>query len=72
MTYPRFLSLPPAAKALSTDGADLLLEIRVGRSGLGDDWLYKYAPNGGWIQVGKYLEVCFDIRSQGVMNLTSY
>ena len=71
------MSLPPAAKALSTDEADLLLEIRVGRSGLGDDWLYKYVPNGGWIhggwiQIGKYLEVCFDIRSQGVMNLTSY
>ena len=39
------------------EGADLLLELRVGRSGLGDDWLYKYHPNSGWTQIGRYLEV---------------
>lgn len=58
ITYPRFLSLPAAAKAASGSDADLLLELRVGRSGLGDDWLYSYTPNEGWSQVGKYLEVC--------------
>ncbi|KAI0337868.1 hypothetical protein BDW22DRAFT_1339134 [Trametopsis cervina] len=53
VTYPRFLSIPSAAHA---DGADLLLELRVGRSGLGDDWLYRYVPDRGWAQVGRYLE----------------
>ncbi|EJD00360.1 uncharacterized protein FOMMEDRAFT_159034 [Fomitiporia mediterranea MF3/22] len=56
ITYPRFLSLPAAAKAASHSEADLLLELRVGRSGLGDDWLYAYVPNQGWTEVGKYLE----------------
>ncbi|RPD58194.1 hypothetical protein L227DRAFT_577242 [Lentinus tigrinus ALCF2SS1-6] len=54
VTYPRFLSIPDAAK--STDAADLILELRVGRSGLGDDWLYKYTPNQGWSQIGRYLQ----------------
>ncbi|KAL5514016.1 hypothetical protein ACEPAG_2777 [Sanghuangporus baumii] len=57
ITYPRFLSLPASAKAISGSKADLLLELRVGRSGLGDDWLYAYEPNEGWMQIGKYLEV---------------
>ena len=56
ITYPRFLSIPAAAKQHAGD-ADLILELRVGRSGLGDDWLYKYTPNKGWTQIGKYLEV---------------
>ena len=33
------------------------MELRVGRSGLGDDWLYKYIPGKGWSQIGRYLEV---------------
>ncbi|KAL5501074.1 hypothetical protein ACEPAH_9461 [Sanghuangporus vaninii] len=57
ITYPRFLSLPASAKAVSGSKADLLLELRVGRSGLGDDWLYAYEPNEGWTQIGKYLEI---------------
>lgn len=54
ITYPRFLDIPSNAHA---QGADLLLELRVGRSGLGDDWLYRYVPNDGWKQIGRYLEV---------------
>ena len=55
VTYPRFLSLP--STKVESGGADLLFELRVGRSGLGDDWLYKYTPNKGWSLVGRYLEV---------------
>ncbi|KAI0739434.1 hypothetical protein C8Q80DRAFT_1274495 [Daedaleopsis nitida] len=55
VTYPRFLSIPESAKSHS-GGADLILELRVGRSGLGDDWLYKYTPSEGWAQIGKYLQ----------------
>ena len=40
---------------MASDGADLIFELRVGRSGLGDDWLYKYTPNKGWSLIGKYL-----------------
>ncbi|CAL1702651.1 unnamed protein product [Somion occarium] len=54
VTYPRFLSIPDSARG--DPGADLLLELRVGRSGLGDDWLYKYSPGSGWLQIGRYLE----------------
>ena len=54
VTYPRFLSIPTIAQSES-DGADLIMELRVGRSGLGDDWLYKYTPNKGWSQIGRYL-----------------
>jgi len=32
------------------------MELRVGRSGLGDDWLYRYTPYKGWSQIGRYLE----------------
>ena len=35
----------------------MLLELRVGRSGLGDDWLYQYVPGEGWEKIGRYLEV---------------
>ena len=56
MTYPRFLRIPSEGKASDLE-ADLLFELRVGRSGLGDDWLYKYVPGKGWIQIGRYLEV---------------
>jgi len=55
VTYPRFLSIPNSASHISR-GSDLLLELRVGRSGLGDDWLYRYTPGTGWSQIGKYLE----------------
>ena len=55
VTYPRFLSFSTSQPHAS--GSDLLLELRVGRSGLGDDWLYRYTPNKGWSQIGKYLEV---------------
>lgn len=34
-----------------------MLEMRVGRSGLGDDWLYQYTPHRNWTLIGKYLEV---------------
>ncbi|TBU45349.1 hypothetical protein BD309DRAFT_1017869 [Dichomitus squalens] len=54
VTYPRFLSLP--STKVKAGGADLLFELRVGRSGLGDDWLYKYTPNQGWSLIGRYLE----------------
>ncbi|KAI0795808.1 hypothetical protein C8Q75DRAFT_791033 [Abortiporus biennis] len=55
ITYPRFLSIPSTALH---QNADLLLEMRVGRSGLGDDWLYQYIPSKGeWELIGKYLEV---------------
>ncbi|KAH9933964.1 uncharacterized protein BXZ73DRAFT_46129 [Epithele typhae] len=53
VTYPRFLSVPSSAQ--TDGGADLIMELRVGRSGLGDDWLYKYTPNKGWAQIGRYL-----------------
>ena len=56
VTYPRFIMVPDSANVLSGKSADLLLELRVGRSGLGDDWIYVY-DNGRWEQVGKYLEV---------------
>lgn len=46
-------------KTAHEQGADLLLELRVGRSGLGDDWLYRYVPHDGWKQIGRYLEVRF-------------
>ena len=55
VTYPRFLSIPQSAHSLTK--ADLLLEMRVGRSGLGDDWLYQYVPGEGWEKIGRYLEV---------------
>ncbi|KAI0631533.1 hypothetical protein C8Q77DRAFT_1127375 [Trametes polyzona] len=55
VTYPRFLAIPQSANTTPND-ADLILELRVGRSGLGDDWLYKYTPNKGWTQIGRYLE----------------
>ncbi|OBZ73459.1 hypothetical protein A0H81_06920 [Grifola frondosa] len=54
VTYPRFLSIPSSVH--STSGSDLLFEFRVGRSGLGDDWLYTYTPRNGWTQIGRYLE----------------
>ena len=57
VTYPRFLSIPRTTDRSSTTDADLLLELRVGRSGLGDDWLYQYVPGSGWKQIGRYLEV---------------
>ncbi|KAL5480449.1 hypothetical protein ACEPAI_1719 [Sanghuangporus weigelae] len=73
ITYPRFLSLPASAKAISGSEADLLLELRVGRSGLGDDWLYE-----GWTQIGKYLEGVnnnayingLDFDSRGVLHVS--
>ena len=70
ITYPRFLSIPASAKA-NSGGADLVLELRVGRSGLGDDWLYKYIPNQGWTQIGRYLEVrWFSPVLQSLLNST--
>jgi len=48
VTYPRFLTLP---------SGNVLLEMRVGRSGLGDDWLYEYDGSSmKWREIGKYLE----------------
>ncbi|KAI0694041.1 hypothetical protein BC835DRAFT_1033933 [Cytidiella melzeri] len=75
ITYPRFLNIPSATKG---EGADLLLELRVGRSGLGDDWLYRYVPNEGWKQIGRYLEGVnnnayingLDFDSRGVLHTT--
>ncbi|THH14195.1 hypothetical protein EW146_g6107 [Bondarzewia mesenterica] len=52
VTYPRFLSAPSSALAFASR---FLFELRIGRSGLGDDWLYEYA-DGNWTLVGKYLE----------------
>jgi hypothetical protein len=51
VTYPRFVSVPKGS-----GGVDLIMEFRVGRSGLGDDWLYEYVAGQGWSLVGKYLE----------------
>ncbi|KAH7918465.1 hypothetical protein BV22DRAFT_1076219 [Leucogyrophana mollusca] len=84
ITYPRFLVIPPYASVGSSvsgpDGsaADLLLEMRVGRSGLGDDWLYRYVPEEGWALTGRYLEGVnnnayingIDFDSKGVLQTT--
>ncbi|KAK9380779.1 uncharacterized protein V2V93DRAFT_369568 [Kockiozyma suomiensis] len=44
VTYPRFLRLI---------GGDLLFEFRIGKSGLGDDYLYRYSCKPGrWAPVG--------------------
>ncbi|KLO11961.1 hypothetical protein SCHPADRAFT_941609 [Schizopora paradoxa] len=63
VTYPRFLSIPSPTEGSPSANpeADLLLEMRVGRAGLGDDWLYAYVPDeegesGNWTLIGKYLE----------------
>ncbi|KAF9069004.1 hypothetical protein BDP27DRAFT_1421429 [Rhodocollybia butyracea] len=61
VTYPRFLQIPKPKDAQSPD---LVLEIRVGQAGEGDDWLYHYTPTthsspgsrGNWTLVGRYLE----------------
>ncbi|TDL16302.1 hypothetical protein BD410DRAFT_795503 [Rickenella mellea] len=56
VTYPRFLSVPSSSSS-SKSKSDLIFEIRVGRSGLGDDWLYNYVPGTGkWTLLGRYLE----------------
>ncbi|KAH7910670.1 hypothetical protein BJ138DRAFT_1152356 [Hygrophoropsis aurantiaca] len=55
ITYPRFLVIPSYVPQ-PAPSADLLLEMRVGRSGLGDDWLYRYVPAQGWELTGRYLE----------------
>ena len=51
VTYSRFL------RSSSSASASFLFELRIGRSGLGDDWLYQYEGGGNWTLVGKYLEV---------------
>ncbi|KIJ31449.1 hypothetical protein M422DRAFT_185901 [Sphaerobolus stellatus SS14] len=70
VTYPRFLSIP---------SGNMLLEMRVGRSGLGDDWLYEYDGQvGKWKEIGKYLEGVqnnayingFDIDNKGVLQVS--
>jgi len=70
VTYPRFLSVP---------SGNMLLEMRVGRSGLGDDWLYEYdGKTGKWNQIGRYLEGVqnnayingFDIDNKGNLQVT--
>ena len=48
-TYPRFLSMP------KDQGGALLLDLRTGISGLGDEWLFVYAA-GGWRSLGVYLK----------------
>ncbi|VDB84608.1 unnamed protein product [Peniophora sp. CBMAI 1063] len=53
VTYPRFLSIPTSLQSSTTD---LIFELRIGRSGLGDDWLYEYTPGEGWALIGRYLE----------------
>jgi hypothetical protein len=83
VTYPRFLSIPSTTSEPQSGLPDLLLEFRVGRSGLGDDWLYKYFPSvghtpGKWQLVGKYLEGVnnnayingLDFDSEGVLHVT--
>jgi hypothetical protein len=54
ITYPRFTHIPGHARWAGT--SDLLLEFRVGRSGLGDDWLYRYTPHLGWDLIGRYIQ----------------
>ncbi|KAG6828246.1 hypothetical protein H0H92_008680 [Tricholoma furcatifolium] len=58
ITYPRFLSVPPSAGDLSPGvyETDLVLEMRFGQTGLGSDWLYRYAPGRNWTVVGPYLQ----------------
>ncbi|TFL03086.1 hypothetical protein BDV98DRAFT_565386 [Pterulicium gracile] len=62
ITYPRFLATPSNVQSILPGMPDLLLEFRVGRAGIGDDWLYKYLPSttsgepGVWELVGKYLQ----------------
>lgn len=48
-TYPRFLSLP------KSQGGALLLDLRTGISGLGDEWLFVYTQ-GAWRSLGVYLQ----------------
>ncbi|CAN6598826.1 hypothetical protein TRVA0_001S06370 [Trichomonascus vanleenenianus] len=46
VTYPRFVRL---------HSGDILLELRIGRSGLGDDYLYRYScETKKWAPVGDY------------------
>ncbi|KAJ3873865.1 hypothetical protein F5051DRAFT_431824 [Lentinula edodes] len=52
VTYPRFLRIP----VLEDTSADLLLEMRVGQAGQGDDWLYYHTPEKNWTLIGRYLE----------------
>ncbi|EIM80651.1 uncharacterized protein STEHIDRAFT_115529 [Stereum hirsutum FP-91666 SS1] len=53
VTYPRFLFSSP-----DPTNSSFILELRIGRSGLGDDWLYEYnAENQSWTMIGKYLEM---------------
>jgi hypothetical protein len=66
VTYPRFLNIPALAK--KGDNVDLMFEYRVGRSGLGDSWMYEYTPFVGWSLIGKYLS---GIQSMVVMWLLS-
>jgi hypothetical protein len=47
MTYPRFVRVP---------NGRLLLSVRIGASGDGDEHLYEYNGTGTWAALGKYLE----------------
>jgi len=67
ITYPRFVNIPTAAADGS--GADLLLEMRTGESGLGNDWLYRYVPSKGWELIGMYLE---GVNNNGYINGIDY
>lgn len=46
VTYPRFLRA----------GSEFLFEMRIGASGSGDSWLYRYTGNGNWAAVGRYIQ----------------
>jgi hypothetical protein len=48
-TYPRFLSMP------KHQGGALLLDLRTGISGLGDEWLFVYKDHR-WQTLGIYLK----------------
>ncbi len=47
LTYPRFITAP--------DGT-LVFEGRLGQSGNGESWLWRYDNDGTWTEVGKFIE----------------
>ena len=47
ITYPRFITAP--------DGT-FLFEARIGQSGNGESWLWKYNNNASWTELGKFIE----------------
>ncbi len=51
LTYPRF--------AMAPDGT-LIFEARLGQSGNGESWLWRYNNDGTWTETGKFIENTYD------------